>query len=51
MLRSVILQKKSLFLPSSLKEMWYEGLDIKTVLFFSNNQAAIKLANNPNNYL
>lgn len=42
--------KKLVFLAGSLKKIGYERLNVKIVLFFANNQAAIKLTNNPVNY-
>ena len=42
--------KESVFLAGSLKGIGYEGLDVETVLLLADNQAAIKLANNPVNH-
>lgn len=42
--------KESVFLAGSLKEVGYEGSDVDTVLLLADNQAAIKLANNPVNH-
>ena len=43
--------KESVFLADSLKEIGYEGSDVNNVLFFADNQAAIKLAINSVNHL
>ena len=39
-----------MFLAGSLKGIGYEGSDVNTVLLLADNQAAIKLANNPINH-
>ena len=42
--------KKPVPLAGSLKKIGYKGSDVDIVLLFTNNQAAIKLANNFVNY-
>ncbi len=42
--------KESVFLASSLKGIGYEGSKVDTVLLFTDDQAAIKLAINPVNH-
>ncbi len=39
--------KESVCLAGSLKKIGYKGSDVDNVLFFADNQAAIKLAINP----
>jgi len=42
--------KEAIFLVQALREIRYEGSDTKSITLLPNNQAAIKIANNPINH-